>query len=211
MRTSTSPVGRFGLTVSPSRITTLPSMRTTHSARTFSAAAKAGVARIDHALGEPVMVAQIDEQQPAMVAHAMHPARKRAPSCRHRPYAARRKSWCDRRVIALSAGSACRDAPPAPFFLPASAALDSAAPVLFFGNGGFRAPALSGFFHRSHPLEPSPPAADCLWRWQQKQLKEDTLTPPARVRREPVSRPKQRTDSTYLSRPRPFSRRRPTT
>jgi hypothetical protein len=30
--------------------------------------------RIDHALGQPIVVAQVDEQQPAMVAHAMHPA-----------------------------------------------------------------------------------------------------------------------------------------
>ena len=43
MRSSTSPVGMFGLTVLASRATTLPSTRTTHSARTRSAAENAGL------------------------------------------------------------------------------------------------------------------------------------------------------------------------
>ena len=40
--TSTSPVGRLGLTVSGVRATTSPSIRTTHSGFSFSASLKAG-------------------------------------------------------------------------------------------------------------------------------------------------------------------------
>ena len=32
--------------------------------------------RVGHGLGQAVMVAEIDEQQPAVIAHAMHPARQ---------------------------------------------------------------------------------------------------------------------------------------
>ncbi|MNY78107.1 hypothetical protein D3C86_2182200 [compost metagenome] len=42
MKTSIVPVGKLGLTAEASRSFTSPSMRMTHSARTFSAAAKAG-------------------------------------------------------------------------------------------------------------------------------------------------------------------------
>ena len=62
--------------VSAERATTSPSMRTTHSGFSRLGVARRRRFRIGHALGEAVMVAEIDEQQPAMVAHAMHPARK---------------------------------------------------------------------------------------------------------------------------------------
>jgi len=32
--------------------------------------------RVGHRLGQAVMVAEVDEQQPAVIAHAMHPARQ---------------------------------------------------------------------------------------------------------------------------------------
>ena len=52
-------------------------MRTTHSERTRSAALeKAGESGSATHLGEAVMVAQVDEQEAAMVAHAMDPAGK---------------------------------------------------------------------------------------------------------------------------------------
>ena len=56
--------------------------------------------RLDHALGDAVMVAQIDEDQPAMVAPAVDPARQADGLCRHRPCAARRRYGCDRRAWA---------------------------------------------------------------------------------------------------------------
>ena len=74
--TSTSPVGRLGLTVSGVRATTSPSMRTTHSGLSRLGLLEGRRMRIGHDLGQAVMVAQVDEQQPAMVAHAMHPARQ---------------------------------------------------------------------------------------------------------------------------------------
>ena len=74
--TSTSPVGRLGLTVSGVRATTSPSTRTTHSGFSVSATAKAGDLRIGDGLGEAVMIAEVDEEQAAMIAHAVHPARK---------------------------------------------------------------------------------------------------------------------------------------
>ena len=58
------------------RLRTWPSTRMTNSERSFSAAAKAGEFRIDDALGKPVMVAQVDEQQSAVIADAMAPAGK---------------------------------------------------------------------------------------------------------------------------------------
>ena len=58
------------------RAFTSPSTRMTHSPRTFSAASKAGESGIGDDLGNAVMVAQVDEEQPAMVADAMDPARQ---------------------------------------------------------------------------------------------------------------------------------------
>ena len=47
---------------------------TTLSGRTASAAANGGCADVDDALGDAVVVAQVDEQQVAVVALAMDPA-----------------------------------------------------------------------------------------------------------------------------------------
>ena len=74
--TSTPPVGRLALTVSAVRSTTLPSMRMTLSARVFSSRGESRRRRGDHDLGEAEIVAKVDEQEPAMVALAVHPARK---------------------------------------------------------------------------------------------------------------------------------------
>jgi hypothetical protein len=64
------------LTVSGVRSFTLPSIRITHSERTVSASLKSRRVRIDDDLGHAVVIAQIDEQNTAMVAHAVHPARE---------------------------------------------------------------------------------------------------------------------------------------
>ena len=73
MRISTSPVGRSLFTVSGERATTLPVNVTTHSERALSARERRRI-RLDHALGDAIMVAQVDEHQPAMVAPAVDPA-----------------------------------------------------------------------------------------------------------------------------------------
>ena len=65
-----------GFSVPAGRLRTLPSKRTTNSERSFSACLKAGEFRIDHALRDPVVIAQIEEQHAAMVADAMAPARQ---------------------------------------------------------------------------------------------------------------------------------------
>ena len=49
-------------------------MRTTHSAWSFSACLNAAEIRVGHQLGEAVMVAQVDEEEPAVIADAMAPA-----------------------------------------------------------------------------------------------------------------------------------------
>jgi hypothetical protein len=61
--------------VPASRITTAPVIVTTLSGRTASAAAKVGEPG-EHTLRHAVMVAQVDEQQAAMVAPGVHPARE---------------------------------------------------------------------------------------------------------------------------------------
>ena len=75
--TSTAPVGRFGVDglrrAAPSPA---PSTRITHSDRSVSADVKAGESGSATHLGQAVVVAQIDEQQAAMVAHAVDPAGK---------------------------------------------------------------------------------------------------------------------------------------
>ena len=76
MSSSTSPVGRFGLTVSAERSTTRPVNGTTLSSRSRVDRGEQRRRRVDHALGDAVMVAQIDEQQLAVVALAVHPARQ---------------------------------------------------------------------------------------------------------------------------------------
>ena len=53
---------------------------------------------VDHALGDAVMVAQVDEQQIAVVALAVDPAGERGLSGRHRRRAARRRYGSGRRA-----------------------------------------------------------------------------------------------------------------
>ncbi len=72
--TSTSPVGMSAFSVPAGRFRTLPSTRITHSERSFSACLKAGRVRVDHDLRQPVVIAQIDEQEPAVIADAVAPA-----------------------------------------------------------------------------------------------------------------------------------------
>ena len=74
MRTSISPVASAGLTVSGVRRTTSPVTVMTLSGRTAVASANADAPSIDDALGDAIMVAQIDEQQVAVIALAVHPA-----------------------------------------------------------------------------------------------------------------------------------------
>ena len=71
---SISPVARFGLTFSGARLTISPSAEMTCSGRRSSATAKASPRRMDDELHEPGAVAQVDEDQPAVVAAAMDPA-----------------------------------------------------------------------------------------------------------------------------------------
>ena len=66
----------FGLTVSAERAVTRPVTVTTLSRRSPSAVGEQRRGGVDHALREPVMVAQIDEQQMAVVALAVDPARQ---------------------------------------------------------------------------------------------------------------------------------------
>jgi hypothetical protein len=51
-------------------------MRITHSPRTRLGDLEGGRIRVGDDLGHAVMVAQVDEQHAAMVAHAVHPARE---------------------------------------------------------------------------------------------------------------------------------------
>ena len=74
MRSSISPVGRSLLTVSAVRATTWPVRVSTHSERAVSTSGEGRAVRLDHALGDAVMVAQVDEDQPAMIAAAVDPA-----------------------------------------------------------------------------------------------------------------------------------------
>ena len=71
---SISPVARFGLTFSGARSTISPSAETTCSERRSSATAKASPGGMDDELHEPGAVAQVDEDQTAVVAAAMDPA-----------------------------------------------------------------------------------------------------------------------------------------
>ena len=93
--TSMSPVGRSGLSVPAGRCRTRPSIRTTHSDRSFSAVRNAGRVGVGDHLGEPVMVAQIDEQHAAMVADAMAPSRQPDRRSRYGRRAARRSYGYD--------------------------------------------------------------------------------------------------------------------
>ena len=73
---SISPVGRFGLTLPSSRRTTSPAARTTCSERSALGLRErlaAGV-RVEDELDDARAVAQVDEDQAAVVAAAVHPA-----------------------------------------------------------------------------------------------------------------------------------------
>ena len=69
------PVARFGFTASAARAVTMPVIVTTLSFFSRSIAAKAGPDTSGHDLGDAVMVAQVDEDQIAMVALLVDPAR----------------------------------------------------------------------------------------------------------------------------------------
>ena len=73
---SMSPVGRFGFTFSGARLTTSPSAETTCSGRRSSASANASPDACGWMTSctMPAAVAQVDEDQPAVVAAAVHPA-----------------------------------------------------------------------------------------------------------------------------------------
>ena len=62
--------------VSALRATTSPSILTTLSARSFSSISKPGVDGLRDQLGQAVVVAQVDEQQAAVVALAVDPPRQ---------------------------------------------------------------------------------------------------------------------------------------
>ena len=71
---SIAPVGRFGLVASGPRATTSPSIVTTDSARRCSSTRERLAVGAADDLGQAIMIAQVDEQHPAMVALAVHPA-----------------------------------------------------------------------------------------------------------------------------------------
>ena len=71
--TSTSPVGRFGLTVSGLRATTGRSRDHAFQAHPLRVPEEQ-LLGLKHDLGDAVMVAQIDEQQLPVIALAVHPA-----------------------------------------------------------------------------------------------------------------------------------------
>ena len=76
---STAPVGRFGLTVSGARATTSPSAWRTNSLRiSLRELGRLGRAlRVDHELRDPGAVAEVDEDEAAVVAAARDPAGER--------------------------------------------------------------------------------------------------------------------------------------
>ena len=73
--TSIAPVASLGFSVPAGRERTRPRTRTTNSLRSDSASVeRRGVGRIEGDLRDAVAVAQVDEDQAAVVAAAMHPA-----------------------------------------------------------------------------------------------------------------------------------------
>ena len=90
---STSPVASFGLTVSALRATTRPVTVSTLSSRAPSASREERMLGLEHDLGDAVVVAQVDEQQLAVVALAVHPARQPARSARRRPARSSPQLW----------------------------------------------------------------------------------------------------------------------
>ena len=74
---SISPVARLGLTFSGARLLTVPAAVMTSSERSLcaSAWAVAGGGGVEDELHDPRALAQVDEDQAAVVAAAMHPAR----------------------------------------------------------------------------------------------------------------------------------------
>ena len=71
--TSISPVCIFGFTASARRGWTVPSTAITNSDRSDFASPSSGSASHNH-LGQPMPVAQVDEEQRAKITHPMHPA-----------------------------------------------------------------------------------------------------------------------------------------
>ena len=69
------PTARLALAVPAGRARTRPLMRMQNSPRSRSASANTSLrVRIEHDLQQPFAVAQVDEDHPAVVAPAMHPA-----------------------------------------------------------------------------------------------------------------------------------------
>ncbi len=62
---------------------------------------------IADALGDAVMVAKVDEEQAAVIAHAMHPARQTQRTGRRRPLRALRRYGNDRECMGDNLGSMC--------------------------------------------------------------------------------------------------------
>ena len=81
--TSIRPVGSAGLMFSSVRAMTLPDTLMTLSSLTASAALNALEFGREHALRDAVVIAQVDEQQMAVIALAMDPAGQRTacPTC----------------------------------------------------------------------------------------------------------------------------------
>ena len=156
IRTSISPVGRFGFTVPSARGTTLPSTRTTHSARSFFGGRESRIARVGHALGQPVMVAQIDEQQAAVIAHAVHPARK--PRVAAGIFCAKRAAGGAAVGVHGPVIRMLRSSFPCPAFsFMTSRRSLCGGRLLLARRGRFCAPASNGLFHKCHPFGPDCP------------------------------------------------------
>ena len=73
-QTSITPVGSSVFSVPAGRFRTLPSTRTTHSRAQRLGGLEGRAIRVGDALGDAVVVAQVDEQHAAMVADAVNPA-----------------------------------------------------------------------------------------------------------------------------------------
>ena len=104
------------------------------------------------------MVAQVHEEQPAMVALAMDPARQA--DCLAGVGASRARRRCGAVGMQSIRKRTLRLGGMPVYFAPFTrdlAAFDFGSfRFLLAGNGGLRPPALSGFFHRSHPLGSKP-------------------------------------------------------
>ena len=115
-------------------------------------------ARIDDALREAIMVPQVDEEQAAMVAHAMNPARNAhcLAGIAFPERAAGRGAVSMQSIRRRAFHLLGMPVYSAPFTRDLSGFRFGIFRFLLARNGGLRPPALSGFFHRSHPLGSKP-------------------------------------------------------